>query len=146
MNRVTLTSLRTGLRGTLAYGSPGGTMIIDAVLNVTLNLLGRGMKHPAGHQCATLVGHGWRGQHLLHRGRGLPAAEVQRHDPGCAAYARPHRPWQCRADGCPVAIGSVQGIVIDLKTGRRFGGADARREGTVIGLKPSRFEGPKLDA
>jgi len=43
MNRVTLTSLRTGLRGTLAYGSPGGTMIIDAVLNVTLNLVGRGM-------------------------------------------------------------------------------------------------------
>jgi gamma-glutamyltranspeptidase/glutathione hydrolase len=32
----------------------------------------------------------------------------------------------------------VQIVVIDPKTGRQYGGADLRREGTVIGLKPVR--------
>jgi gamma-glutamyltranspeptidase/glutathione hydrolase len=36
--------------------------------------------------------------------------------------------------GDPSSIGSVQGIVIDLQTGKQYGGADQRREGTVIGL------------
>ena len=36
---------------------------------------------------------------------------------------------------CLAAIGSVQGIVIDLQSGRQYGGADGRREGTVIGLE-----------
>ena len=31
-------------------------------------------------------------------------------------------------------IGSVQAVVLDPKTGLQFGAADARREGTVIGL------------
>ena len=37
-------------------------------------------------------------------------------------------------DGCLASIGSVQGVVIDLQTGKQYGGADQRREGTVIGL------------
>ena len=37
-------------------------------------------------------------------------------------------------DACLATIGSVQGVVIDLQTGKQFGGADQRREGTVIGL------------
>jgi gamma-glutamyltranspeptidase / glutathione hydrolase len=38
-------------------------------------------------------------------------------------------------NGCSSAtIGSVQGVVIDLQTGKQYGGADQRREGTVIGL------------
>jgi gamma-glutamyltranspeptidase/glutathione hydrolase len=32
-------------------------------------------------------------------------------------------------------IGSVQGVVIDLRTGKQYGGADPRREGTVIPIK-----------
>jgi gamma-glutamyltranspeptidase/glutathione hydrolase len=35
---------------------------------------------------------------------------------------------------CTASIGSVQGVVIDLQTGKQYGGADQRREGTVIGL------------
>jgi len=31
-------------------------------------------------------------------------------------------------------IGSVQGVIADLQTGKQYGGADQRREGTVIGL------------
>jgi len=31
-------------------------------------------------------------------------------------------------------IGPVQGVIVDLQTGKQYGGADQRREGTVIGL------------
>ena len=40
------------------------------------------------------------------------------------------------SNGCLSTIGSVQGVVMDLRSGRQYGGADPRREGTVIGLKP----------
>ncbi len=33
------------------------------------------------------------------------------------------------------AIGSVQGVIIDLRTGKQYGGADPRREGTVISIR-----------
>jgi gamma-glutamyltranspeptidase/glutathione hydrolase len=36
--------------------------------------------------------------------------------------------------GNPADIGSVQGVIIDMQTGKQYGGADSRREGTVIGL------------
>jgi gamma-glutamyltranspeptidase/glutathione hydrolase len=36
--------------------------------------------------------------------------------------------------GAPADIGSVQAVIIDKQTGKQYGGADARREGTVIGL------------
>lgn len=35
---------------------------------------------------------------------------------------------------CATSISSVQGVVIDLHPGKQYGGADLRREGTVIGL------------
>ena len=31
-------------------------------------------------------------------------------------------------------IGSVQAVLVDLHTGKQYGAADSRREGTVIGL------------
>ena len=31
-------------------------------------------------------------------------------------------------------IGSVQAVIVDRQTGKQYGGADTRREGTVIGL------------
>ena len=34
----------------------------------------------------------------------------------------------------PRALGSVSRTFIDPRTGKQYGGADARREGTVIGL------------
>ena len=35
-------------------------------------------------------------------------------------------------------IGSVQAVLIDPQTGKQYGAADARREGTVIGLPRAR--------
>jgi gamma-glutamyltranspeptidase/glutathione hydrolase len=37
--------------------------------------------------------------------------------------------------GDPADIGSVQMVLIDPKSGKLYGAADARREGTVIGIK-----------
>lgn len=111
-----------------AYGSPGGATIINSVLNVTLNLVDHRMSLQdainaprfsvtsaagaitceAGFSGETLEG-------LLALGHTLP---VQDGVPNCAS-----------------TIGSVQGVIIDLKTGRQYGGADRRREGTVIGIK-----------
>jgi len=34
----------------------------------------------------------------------------------------------------PADIGSVQAVAVEPKTGKQYGAADARREGTVIGL------------
>jgi gamma-glutamyltranspeptidase/glutathione hydrolase len=53
------------------------------------------------------------------------------------------------SNACTAAIGSVQGVVMDLRTGRRYGGADLRREGSVIGEKhhPAHgLSGPDDDA
>jgi gamma-glutamyltranspeptidase/glutathione hydrolase len=35
-------------------------------------------------------------------------------------------------------VGSVQAVLVDMRTGKQYGGADKRREGTVIGLPRSR--------
>jgi gamma-glutamyltranspeptidase/glutathione hydrolase len=37
-------------------------------------------------------------------------------------------------------IGSIQAVIVDMKTGKQYGGADARREGTVIGLPRPRAD------
>ena len=44
-------------------------------------------------------------------------------------------------NGCLNPIGSVQGVVMDLRSGHQYGGADLRREGTVLGLKPKKARG-----
>ncbi len=36
--------------------------------------------------------------------------------------------------GAPSDIGSVQAVLVDPKSGKQYGAADGRREGTVIGL------------
>ena len=35
-------------------------------------------------------------------------------------------------------VGSVQAVLVDAHTGKQYGGADDRREGTVIGLPRAR--------
>jgi gamma-glutamyltranspeptidase/glutathione hydrolase len=37
-------------------------------------------------------------------------------------------------------IGSVQAVLVDPHTGKQYGAADSRREGTVIGLPRSRSQ------
>ena len=103
----------------IAYGSPGGSTIINSVLNVTLNLLDHKM---------TL-------QDAINAPR-LSVTSATSSVTVEAAYP-PAAVEGLRALGYTVGnadIGSVQAVVVDPRSGKQFGAADARREGTVIGL------------
>jgi gamma-glutamyltranspeptidase/glutathione hydrolase len=104
----------------VAYGSPGGSTIINSVLNVTLNLI----DHKMGLQEA------------------INAPRLSVTATGSAVALEPGFP-QATRDGlvglgytlpATADIGSVQAVIVDRQTGKQYGGADARREGTVIGL------------
>jgi gamma-glutamyltranspeptidase / glutathione hydrolase len=103
----------------IAYGSPGGATIINSVLNVTLNLLDHKM---------TL-------QDAINAPRlsvtsAASIVTVEATYPQAAVDG-------LRALGYTVGnadIGSVQAVLVDPRSRRQFGAADARREGTVIGL------------
>jgi gamma-glutamyltranspeptidase / glutathione hydrolase len=106
-------------RPLVAYGSPGGATIINSVLNVTLNLIDHKMTLQDAIKAPRLsVTSAASGISLE---AGFPQATID----GLIGL------------GYTVAtaeIGSVQAVVLDPKTGLQFGAADARREGTVIGL------------
>ncbi len=103
----------------IAYGSPGGATIINSVLNVTLNLL----DHKMSLQDAINAPR-------LSVTSATSSITVEAAYPQAAVDG-------LRALGYTVGtaeIGSVQAVVLDPRNGRQFGAADARREGTVIGL------------
>ena len=105
-----------------ALGSPGGTTIIPAVFNVLLNLI----------------------DHKMAVQEAIDAPRISVTAAGGAISAEPGFPaatiTELRALGHTVNvagelnIGSVQVVVTDEQTGKQYGGADPRREGTVIGL------------
>ncbi len=103
----------------IAYGSPGGATIINSVLNVTLNLLDHGM--------------------TLQEAINAPRLSVTSATSSVTVEATypPAAVEGLRALGYSVGnadIGSVQAVLVDPRNGRQYGAADARREGTVIGL------------
>jgi gamma-glutamyltranspeptidase / glutathione hydrolase len=106
-----------------AFGSPGGATIINSVLNVAMNLI----------------------DHRMTMQDAINAPRVSVATAGGAIAVDPNMPQatidELRALGHTVSIteiGSVQGVVIDHRTGLLYGGADSRREGTVIGLPRAR--------
>ncbi|MFZ7127556.1 MAG: gamma-glutamyltransferase [Desulfobacterales bacterium] len=115
-----------------AYGSPGGATIINSVFQITLNLIDHGMtiqeaidaprissttSNPAGATVSREAGFS---------DEVIDALESLGHS----------------ISNSTSTIGSVQGVVIDLQTGKLYGGADQRREGTVIGLPRPRSGRP----
>lgn len=115
-------------RPIVAYGSPGGSTIINSVFNVTLNLIDHGMSIQDAIDAPRLSVTAANGGISIDNGApgsrfdGFPAASLQGlRDLGHTV-------------GNPSDIGSVQAVVVDAKTGKQYGAADARREGTVIGL------------
>jgi gamma-glutamyltranspeptidase/glutathione hydrolase len=105
----------------LAYGSPGGATIINSVVNVTINLVDHGMtlqqaidapRLSVASSAPTITVDPW-----------FPAATVD------ALKAAPLGYTVNLSD-----VGSVQSVYIEPKTGKQYGAADGRREGTVIGL------------
>jgi gamma-glutamyltranspeptidase / glutathione hydrolase len=106
----------------LAYGSPGGATIINSVVNVTINLI----------------------DHKMTLQQAIDAARISVASPTSSITLEnrfpPATADALRALGYTVGIGdvgSVQAVLIDQQTGKQYGGADDRREGTVIGLPQS---------
>ena len=110
----------------IAYGSPGGSTIINSVLNVTLNLIDHKMTLQdainAPRVSITSTASTISRDAGIAPAAGLAKATVD----GLTALGY--------TVGAPLDIGSVQAVLIDPRTGRQYGAADARREGTVIGL------------
>ncbi|WP_425261297.1 gamma-glutamyltransferase [Rubrivivax sp. RP6-9] len=108
-----------GGRPLVAYGSPGGATIINSVLNVTLNLIDHKMPIQdainAPRVSITGTGSG------ISLENGFPAATLE----GLLALGYTYSVTD---------IGSVQAVLVNPVTGAQYGAADARREGTVIGL------------
>jgi gamma-glutamyltranspeptidase/glutathione hydrolase len=129
----------------LAYGSPGGPTIINSVFNLTLNLADHGMgvqeAIDAPRLSVTAPDGAWacEGEEPFMQPRFAVAAQDT-----LRALGHPV-PGAAGNDGCTSRIGSVQAVAIDLRTGRRWGGADRRREGSVLGQDAAAplAEGPR---
>lgn len=131
-----------GREPVLAYGSPGGATIINSVFNVTLNLIDHGMSIQQAINAPRLSVTSAGGTISCEGVEPFmqPKFSVATQD---ALRSLGHLGLGAAGtNGCAATIGSVQGIVIDLRTGRQYGGADPRREGTVIGLKRVKARGP----
>ncbi len=113
----------------VAYGSPGGSTIINSVLNVTLNLIDHGMTIDnaikAPRMSVTSAGSG------NPNGPFVTSIAIEN---GFAPVTLDALRARGYTIGAPADIGSVQAVVVEPKTGKQYGAADARREGTVIGL------------
>ena len=107
-----------------AYGSPGGSTIINTVLQITLNLIDHGMSIQDSIDAPRISST-----------TSNPAGSTVSREAGFSDDAiQGLRDLDHRISSGTTSIGSVQAIVIDLQTGKLYGGADSRREGTVIGL------------
>ena len=104
----------------VAFGSPGGATIINSVFNVALNLIDHRMPIQDAINAPRFSLTSARSELSLEPG----FREATR--AGLLALGYTLRDTS--------DIGSVQAVLLDPKTGRQYGAADPRREGTVIGL------------
>lgn len=124
-----------------AFGSPGGSTIINSVLNMTLNLIDHRMTIQQAIDAPRLSVTSALGTASCEAGQPfmLPAFSTAT---VTALKALGHfSNSNTGALVCNATIGSVQGVIVDLQTGKQYGGADQRREGTVIGLPRSQGNG-----
>jgi len=106
-----------------AYGSPGGSTIINSVFQITLNLIDHGMAIQEAIDAPRISST-----------TNTPAGAPISREEGFSADVIQKLQVLGHSFRAPGSIGSVQAVVIDLQTGKQYGGADQRREGTVIGL------------
>lgn len=126
------TLLFQGDRPVAALGSPGGSSIINSVLNVTLNLIDHGMGLQQAIDAPRLS---------VTSPEGSVACE------GASDFMQPRLTYAAQnalralghtgldamdSNACQASIGSVQAVAIDPTTGNQYGAADLRREGTVL--------------
>jgi len=103
-----------------AYGSPGGSTIINSVVNTTINLIDHGMSVQEAIDAPRVS----TGGGSVSYEDGFDASVLD------ALRTLGHGLRDDPSDG----IGSVQAVVVDPMTGLQYGGADDRRAGDVVGL------------
>ena len=106
-----------------AYGSPGGSTIINSVVNTTINLIDHGLSVQEAIDAPRISVTGTTG---FSYEEGFDAAALE----GLRTLGH-------ELSDEPGDIGSVQAVVVDPATGNQYGGADGRRAGTVVGLPPA---------
>jgi gamma-glutamyltranspeptidase/glutathione hydrolase len=118
-----------------AFGSPGGSTIINSVLNVTLNLIDHRMTLQQAIAAPRLSVTSADGAVSCEGGAPFmqPKITLSTQDAlrrlGHVSLGEPG------SDACTASMGSVQGVAVDPRTGAHDGAADPRREGTVIVVK-----------
>ena len=118
-----------------AFGSPGGSTIINSVLNMTLNLIDHHMTIQQAIDAPRLSVTSAAGAVSCEGGQSFMRPAFPQATLNALRFDLLHPvPLVAGVPTCNASIGSVQGVVIDLQTGKQYGGADLRREGTVIGL------------
>lgn len=118
----------------VAFGSPGGSTIINSVFNVTLNLVDHQMPLQQAINAPRLSVTHAGGKIDCEGGRTYmqPAFSIAAQD---ALRRLGHVGLgEAGMQGCQHQIGSVQAVWIAPATGIQSGAADPRREGTVIQL------------
>jgi gamma-glutamyltranspeptidase/glutathione hydrolase len=121
-----------------AYGSPGGATIINTVLQITLNLLDHGMTIQEAIDAPRISVTNAAGTGICEAGPLEPTGFTPTPAFSPAVLADLGALGHGLAPCSSTPIGSVQAVVIDLRTGKGYGGADPRREGTVIQVRGGR--------
>ncbi|WP_198085077.1 gamma-glutamyltransferase [Variovorax sp. E3] len=103
----------------LAYGSPGGPTIINSVVNVTLNLIDHRMGLQEAINAPRISATGVAASVTMEPG--FPSASVD---------AMKSLGYTVTSD----SVGAVQAVLVAPDTGKQYGGADLRYEGTIVGL------------
>jgi gamma-glutamyltranspeptidase/glutathione hydrolase len=117
-----------------AYGSPGGATIINSVLQATLNLIDHGMTIQEAINAPRISVTSAGGTVSCERGPFFPLGHrpLPELSPDVVTSLKSMGHIFSGGDCSASAIGSVQGVIIDLTSGLQFGGADPRRQGTVL--------------
>lgn len=118
-----------------AFGSPGGSTIINSVLNVTLNLVDHSMSLQQAINAPRLSVTRASGQISCEGGTAFMQPRFSIASQNILRKLGHDGLGEVDTDGCQRVIGSVQAVAVDLATGAHFGAADPRREGTVTQVK-----------
>ena len=105
-----------------ALGAPGGGRIINSILQVIVNMVDHGMDLQAAIDAPRVSAHS--------------AAGIVEVEPGFAPLVLSELVGLGHplATPPPERIGAVNAVVVDLLTGKQYGGTDARRGGAVVSL------------
>jgi gamma-glutamyltranspeptidase/glutathione hydrolase len=124
-------------------GAAGGATIINSLLQITFNIVDHGMTIQQAIN-APRISSRHRGSVSCETGPFFPLPFTPTPPFSTAVVdalrSMGHDIPPCDANIATGASSSAQAVIIDLHTGKQYGAADPRREGTVIGLPRRRQE------